>query len=177
VKNPSQQQAPPAPKSADSGPSLEATMKFIQDKLNSIGPVKFVALTHDGETGDNWKNWHMEEDSKVNADTAACIVNFHFKEVLGGTVRQDKHAWIPLKAVHDITVLPEQQYLNELDSANGHPLRNSRVDPPVFVVKVTGLSSNDYSALVFLNEDLASRVAKAMVHAVELCGGGNKGRF
>jgi len=30
---------PPPPKPADEGPSLEVTMKFIQDKLNDIGPV------------------------------------------------------------------------------------------------------------------------------------------
>jgi len=33
---------------------LEATMKFIQDKLNSIGPVKYVAHAHDGRNGGGW---------------------------------------------------------------------------------------------------------------------------
>jgi YD repeat-containing protein len=175
VKNPSQQQAPPAPKSADGGPSLEVTMKLIENKMNRIGPVKFVTFTHDGDTGNVWTNRHMEEYSKVSADTAACIVNFHYKEVLGGTVKQDKHAWIPLKGVNNIIVLPAAQYLNELDSANGHPSWNSRVDPPVFYLKLAQFNAYDNSALIFLNEDLANRVAKAMVHAVELCGGEIKG--
>jgi YD repeat-containing protein len=177
VKNPTQQQAPAAPRSGGDGPSLEITMKFIQDSLNSVGPVSFVEFTHDGMSGNDMTYRHMEEYSKVNADTAACIVNLHYREVLGNTVRQDKHAWIALKAVHDITVLPEGQYMNELDSAKGHPSWNSRVDPPVFVLKITGPRSNEYNALVFLNEDSANRVAKSMRRAVELCGGGNMGRF
>jgi len=176
VKNLSQHPGPPTPKSAVSGPSLETTMKFIQDTLNRIGPVNFVTVTHDGDTGNVMTNRHLEEFSNVSGDTSACIINYHFREMLGGTVRQDRHAWIPLKGVNNITVLPAAQYFDEWGPANGHPLWSSQVNPPVFYVKLEQFNSNDNGALAFLNEDLANRVAKAMVLAVDLCGGGNKSR-
>jgi YD repeat-containing protein len=176
VKNQWKLPAPPAPKSPVDGPSLEVTMKFVEDQLNRVGPVKFVTVTRDGNTREEWTNRHMEEDSNVNADPASCIVNFHFKRMLGDKVTQDKHAWIPLKAVDNITVLAGAQEMNEWDSAHGHPSWTSRVVPWLYTIKVTGFNSNDNSSFVLLNEDLANRLAKAMVHAVELCGGGNKGR-
>jgi hypothetical protein len=37
-----QQPVPPPPKPADDGPSLEVTMKFIQDKLNDIGLLRWT---------------------------------------------------------------------------------------------------------------------------------------
>jgi hypothetical protein len=51
---------PPPPKPADEGPSPEVTTKFIQDKMNSIGPVNYVVYTHDNATDndrtDRWKS-------------------------------------------------------------------------------------------------------------------------
>jgi hypothetical protein len=41
-----QKKAVPPPKPAD-GPSLEVTMKFIQDKMNDVGPVNYVEYNHD----------------------------------------------------------------------------------------------------------------------------------
>ena len=38
---------PPPPKPQDAGPSLEVTMKFIQDKMNDVGPVNYVEYNHD----------------------------------------------------------------------------------------------------------------------------------
>jgi hypothetical protein len=39
--------APPAPKPAAEEPSLEETMKLIQDKLNDVGPMNFAEYIHD----------------------------------------------------------------------------------------------------------------------------------
>ena len=44
---------PPPPKRANDGTSLEVTMKFIQDKLNGIGPVSHVVYYHDTAAGDH----------------------------------------------------------------------------------------------------------------------------
>src|SRR5580700_11220871 len=46
----------PPPKPADEGPSLEVTMKFIQDKLNDVGAVNYATYTHDNAAGNDWTN-------------------------------------------------------------------------------------------------------------------------
>jgi len=45
-----------------------------------------------------------------------------------------------------------------------------------FPGKTVHLTDGDFGNMFwyFLDEDVANRIAKAMVHAVELCGGGSK---
>jgi hypothetical protein len=50
------QDVPPPPKPADAGPSLETTMKFIQERLEAIGPVNFILYLRDNKDGSDWTN-------------------------------------------------------------------------------------------------------------------------
>jgi hypothetical protein len=87
--------------------------------------------------------------------------------------------------------------MKEADASAGHPEWSARVDPSVFVLRLsTGVMdfetcTNQASGpptcthgkeaakleFYFFDESMANRVAQAMVHAVELCGGGNKDPF
>lgn len=69
--------------------------------------------------------------------------------MLNGVVTWDKDAWIPLNDIDKIEVMPEEQ-VNSEHSANGHPAWNSRVEPTLFVVKVSRFVSDDKNWLVFL---------------------------
>jgi len=172
--------APPPAKAADEGPSLEVTMKFIQDKVYSIGQVNFISYAHSGITGQDFTaQFRLEISKPVLTGSSNCMFFFHERSVVQGELRHDKDFGIPFKDVEDIKsvekilVMSEEQNLKEKDSANGHPEMSSRVDPPVFVVQAIR-SDNYKNDLYFVDEELANRVAKAMVHAVELCGGGSK---
>jgi hypothetical protein len=84
-----------------------------------------------------------------------------------------------LKKVADIVVLPLEQAREELARANHGDWVTTKtysVDPPVFMLEVHETDTGDFPFLLFefRDEQLANRVAKAMVHAVELCGGGGK---
>jgi hypothetical protein len=68
-----------------------------------------------------------------------------------------------------------EQDLRENNSKTGHPEYSARVDPLVFVITTTWKSGGIYFLLY--DESLAHRIAKALVHAVELCGGGSKDPF
>jgi hypothetical protein len=172
-----QQNVPPPPKPPDNGPSLADTMKFIQEKLNGLGPINFVVFAHDDVAGNDWTYQRKVEISNLVADSHSCIVQYHFTVTDNGTVRANLDAGIPLKAVENIIVTPEGQRLRETDTAEGHPSYSSRVEPPVFVLKTVRSNNGGLNEFYFPDEDLANRVAKAMVHAVELCGGGNKEPF
>src|SRR6202035_3609604 len=98
------EKAPPR-KPKNKGPSLEATMKFIQDKLNSIGIVNLVLYGHDGIAGSDWTNQEAYEVSRVTADALACVVGFHFRQTENNTKNlSDLDAGIPLKLIENIIV-------------------------------------------------------------------------
>lgn len=164
---------PPSPKPEDEEPSLAVTMKFIQDKLNDVVPANYVVYTHDDIKGADWANQFKSEVTKVVANPTQCSINYHWKIERDGKVIEDDDAWFSLKDIEDSVAMSLEQEFKELATAAGHPSWSARIDPPVFVLKVrrTNKRVNDFD---FFDEQLTNRVAKAMVHAVELCGGGSK---
>jgi hypothetical protein len=169
------EKAPPR-KPKNKGPSLDVTMKFIQDKLNSVGTVNVVSYVHDGVAGNDWTAQFAYGISPVNANALGCLVNYHFKQVLNGQSVRDQDAGIPLKLVENIIVMPIDQSLKEVNAKEGHPSLSTRTDPPAFTLRAVR-SDGASNEIFFQDQDLANRVATAMVHAVELCGGGNKDPF
>jgi hypothetical protein len=169
-----QKKVPPPPKPADAGPSLEVTMKFVQDKLNDIGPVNYAGYGHDNAVGTDWTYQSKVEITKVVADRGACRISFHLRVETNGAVTQDTDAGFPLKAIGDVVVMPLEQDVKQLSAEAGHPAWTFRVDPPAFVLKAHRTDIKGTNDFDFYDEQMANRVAKAIVHAVELCGGGGK---
>jgi len=162
---------PPPPKPANKGLTLQETMKFIQDKLNDVGPVNFTHYLHDNATGIDSTHVQLKfERTNVVADSGACRVSYHDKLGVDGSPSQETNHWFPLNAVVDVTVIPLEQSYGEGNAASGHPTYVKKVDPPVFVLRVRG-PDKQHSDFFFFDERMANRVAKAMAHAVELCGG------
>jgi len=70
------QDVPPPPKPVE-GPSLEATMKFIQDKLNEQGKVNYVTTLRNNQTNTVMQTHSMSVKLTVNnADPASCTLSF-----------------------------------------------------------------------------------------------------
>jgi hypothetical protein len=164
---------PPPPKPADPGPSLEVTMKFIQEKLD-VGPVNFAAYVHDNAVGNDWTNQFKIEITNIAANAGTCRISYHLKNGINGAAGQDADFWFLLNTVPDVAVMPIEPALKEADTGGGHPTWNSRVEPPVFVLRVHRTDIKGNNDFYFFDEQMANRVAKALVHAVELCGGGGK---
>jgi hypothetical protein len=163
---------PPPPKPDDGGPSLEVTMKFIQDKMNSIGPVNYAVYFHDNATGADWTKRSKFEVTQMVAEAPACAITYHEKG--WPAAESESSSGFFLKNVEDVVVMPMEQYQQEAAAAAGHPSWSSRVDPPVFVLKVRESDVKGTNNFDFFDEQLPNRVARAIVHAVELCGGGGK---
>jgi hypothetical protein len=163
---------PNAPPSAtDSGPSLAETMQFIQDKLNGIGPITFVANIHDN-AGDRAAHYSVEL-MRVSANPATCMVTYHVKEMLDGRALEDRDLSTALKQIQNIQVMGEAQYLARAGAAAGHPeAAISQVDPPTTVLETARTSGRN--RFFFADDNMANRVAKAMTHAAELCQAGQK---
>jgi hypothetical protein len=108
---------------------------------------------------------------------------------------------IPLPEVGLIKVEPLIDFVNRVNAAGGHPeaiIVTLSYIPPVYSLSLNAASkpfafhgvttvgkvppqNYDVSAsgisFAFVDEEAANRLAKAFVHAVELCGGGNRDPF
>jgi hypothetical protein len=166
---------PPQP--ADNGPSLATTMQFIQDKMNQQGKINYALYTHDNAKGEDWPVYQIGiEVTNVVADPATCRITWHKVTTNGGKVGINRDFSLDLRNVLTFEVRTSMWEAKMEDTANGHPELDKRQDPPYFVVTAK-LKDNTETPLFFSSEEIANRIAKAMVHAVELCGGGNKDPF
>jgi hypothetical protein len=171
-----QQAVAPPPRPAASDPLLSLTMQFIQDKLSRLGVVNYVAYNHDSIDNSNWTNSFSTETTNVTADPATCRIGFHEKRTRDGNVTSDKDFTINLSEMQDVIVMPRAQLLKKVNTKLGHPSYDARIDPPVFMLDIRKSEDTEWY-FYFYDEDLANRVAKAVVHAIEICGGGNKSPF
>jgi hypothetical protein len=171
------QDVPLPPKPADNGPSLADTMKFIQDKIASIGTANYVVFIQNTKDGSSFNNSMRNEVTGVVADPRQCKLSFHWKAFRDGKSSQDVDSWFSLSHVQDIVVKPYERYQIELDASLGNPQYvTTSVNPPVTALLVRR-DDNATHLFPFIDPTLADRVAKALTHAVELCGGGNKDPF
>jgi len=168
-----QQPVAPPSGSAGDGPSLEVTMSFIQDKLNELGRVAFAESLRAG--GGGYTIHAVYEYSNVIADASQCRISYHQKRWANGMLAPEDDHSFSLRDVQEVVVRPYEQGANE-DHAKSGPPWVSTVTPAVTRLEVRRPhgSRNDF---VFADSNLADRLAKALTHAVELCGGGNKDPF
>jgi len=166
----SSQQQPPQ----GDGPSLEDTMKFIQDKLP--GRVNYVVYVHDNLVGTDWALKRSFELTNVYADANRCFIGFHLRFDNGKNSVVDKGSEVYLKQAQEIVLKLMDQVLQEVDAKSGHPERSVKIDPPIFsvVVKTQGNHSMNFN---FYDEAMSERVSRALQHAVDLCGGGRTEPF
>ncbi|MGA7410093.1 MAG: hypothetical protein WBW33_06380 [Bryobacteraceae bacterium] len=184
------QDVPAPPKPGAAGPSLAATMGFIQDKLNGEGDVRWVRGYRSGDQ----LAWTYRI-SGATADENSCTLAFRQTES-ASSFSNIADVKVSFKNINKLTVLP----LSVDESERNYSTENT----PVTVIRVnlvqtdetakgkqpTGDTRNKYkktkaglprklvdpgSMLLYFNTDeMAQRVAKAMIHAVELCGGAQK---
>jgi|CZKF01.1.fsa_nt_gi hypothetical protein len=167
----------PPPQPAADGPSLAATMQFIQDKMNEQGKINYALYTHDNSSGEDWPVYQISiEATKVIADPATCRLTWHKVTTNGGKVGINSDFSLDLRNVLTFEVRTSIHEAKMEDTANGHPALDKRQDPPYFTVTARS-KGNVETPLFFSSEETANRTARAMVHAVELCGGGDKEPF
>jgi hypothetical protein len=197
-------EVPPPPKPGDDGPGLEATMRFIQEKLNGQGAIGFVFTRGDIPATIFRTSYRI---SDAVADGAACslhtVETTDIKiEVTAGENYSEQSVdtgAISFKDVENLRVEPGTDATNRDFAQNAHPEIGTTFTPNVFyltlvaskpvftyhIVRTKGKEpawtserppSKEFH-LIFGDEEIAKRLAKAITHAVELCGGGNQDPF
>jgi len=230
--------APAAPAPAANGPSLDVTLKFIQDKVNEQGKISFTESVMDSLTGEKAGenasatqgrvmvkkpaapspafgvarrgsfasvNGSPEQFARTDVVTVDPSGMLSIRET-GTNTGAQRSAWaiaqgtgdwtkawsVYFKNAEKLEVLSSTDYKHRMN-----PVMTYQDDPPYFelvvhmaagkpvirhIQKVSGnkramiMESNESVqefALHFRDEDTANRVAKAMIHVIELCAGGS----
>lgn len=171
-----QQQRPPD----NQGPSLEVTMGFIQEKLSAQ---------------------ISSPDWKVVADPATCVLTWRqHHDPSGSTVYWDSEITLPFREMAKIEVMPAQDYYDQANLDQPDNLSPNLFALRVLTTTQRSVHTQEKKSCkkgrclmdagkkvesrqtetfkgewsTFLDEEMANRLAKAMLHAVELCGGGSK---
>jgi hypothetical protein len=169
-----QQSAPRGP--AGSGQSLAAAMQFIQSELNGIGKLHFTIHITDKEEG-NSTSQYIEEISNVVADPSTCTVRYRWWRSMHGEVVNDEDVSFSLHNVLGLSMLTPKQYVKhtfekEKTSADEKQTYFQRFDPPMYMIATRDAQDNE-QGFTLADQQKAIRLANAMGHAVELCGGKN----
>ncbi len=216
--------------SAASGPSLDVTLKFIEDKVNEQGKIVYVESESNSLTGERVDDISQAISAKLGGGGyarspvkkgypggGASPEQYAETEVVsydpagaislreeGTKTEVERSGWAALPVTENWTKtwtvnFKNVEKLEVLSSADHKHLMNPVLtyqdDPPYFELVIhmaTGksvtrhiqsISTNRHIkptesdeniqefALHFRDEDTANRVAKAMIHAIELCGG------
>ncbi len=162
-----------------SGPSLDATLQFIADKVNAVGEIIYIASEQNSVDGSTEYLKVSVDYRPVTFDTTLCRVNYHKKLVVDGTVSLDGNNFLLLKNVVKIQVANANQEESQILANAGLPEITATVAPSLtsVIVQLNGTYDSGIQGFKFRDSDDADRVAKAFLHAVELCGGGNKDPF
>jgi len=171
-------QPAPATKPNASSASLADTLQFIQTEMNQQGPVRWSNGFHDrdGKLGDG-TIVRVATVSAAVASPSTCRIDYHWKIVQNGEVRQDFDTGFYLSNVVNVSVPTAEQDMRRTDTANGHPDLDYTFSPNVYWVSVATTSNDiDHSHFPFYDQAEADRVSAAIIHAAKLCGGA-KGVF
>jgi len=167
----------PPPKPEDNGPSLEVTMKFIKEKLEDKAEALWGNLTIEADpakcelTDTRFRGAQLSQRKTFSFREVAKIEVHHAKDC--GSWKMNKDG----ASCEDGEVLPDFE-LEVLMTTNHsvHERYTQKEKKLLFPGKTVHLTDGDFGNMFwhFMDEDAANRLAKAMIHAVELCGGGSK---
>jgi hypothetical protein len=171
-------EAPSSSAPTDGTPSLAETMQFLQNKLNGLGNVAYVTFFQNANDGSSWTQTFTNDITNVVADPDRCRISYHRKATnsaqLFSKTYTNTNKEFSLRDVQKIVVWPYEQSYNDWSAKNGTPNIIATSSNPHLTELSARLPRGEEAFFYFTDADLADRVAKALTHAVELCGGGNK---
>ncbi len=127
---------PPPPKPKDEGPSLEATMKFVADKISQEEKISYAVHGHDSLNNSDSVNEFAYETTSVKATPVPCRIEYHRSITKNGQLQISNDSGFELVTIQDVAVMTLGQAVDESDADNGHPARSSNVNPPAWVMRV-----------------------------------------
>jgi hypothetical protein len=167
------QDVAPPPKPTDDGPSLEVIIRFIKDKLIENASAKWKLTVSNSSTDGSGFTWITNRFAEIKDAPESCGLSYRMTRSQDppSQVNSDETYRIAFKLVKSLTITNFEEYSNS-EGVNSQPELSFDITPPIYAL-VINFSQGDPQVLPFDDEEMAHRVARAMLRAVELCGGGD----
>jgi tetratricopeptide (TPR) repeat protein len=153
---------------AADGPTLEATLGYIKDKLEGQGRFEWAVFGHNGGSNEDYtRTTHIKY--ALDPDPAHCSLGFTWDDGSKSTES--------LGAFKAFSVMTAPEFYTRANAEGGKPEQIVNTTNPVLFV-VLGDVGNwaDGQSYFVKDEDTANRVALAFTHAMTLCGGGKQAK-
>ena len=172
-------------------------MQFIQDKVNEQGKITSIESYNRVDGGESPSTSKYSKESRVIAVDPAGGLSLQEQEFIEDS--SGTSTWrVYFKDVKKLEVLNSTDLMNRIIQRAGHPEIVVQDDPPIYELYIhlaAGKTMQRHSQTIiggkhskttesddnigefvlhFRDEEMANRVAKAMIHAIELCGGSSK---
>jgi hypothetical protein len=151
-------------------------MQFIQEKLSSTGMLTYVLNLQDTRSGATGNQTVIREISNVVANPNTCSISNHLRFSGDGKNYTEQDSALSLRDFQSVAIRPFDQYESTELLRSGAGITVTSTSPAMVALVVTN-KHGEYNSFFFIDADLAGRVAKALSHAAELCGGGGKEPF
>jgi hypothetical protein len=114
------------------------------------------------------------ELSKVRANPMDCSIQYHYKYVVDdNSPIETADITTSLAVTENIQLEPFERSLTKTAASIGHPeVVFTSTQPQTLALVLNSRQKGDF-VFYFQDDTVADRLAKAMLHAVELCGGGS----
>ena len=135
---------PPKPAGPTDTPSLESTMKFVQDKLNAEGNVTYAATRHDANTNQVLGSTTSSfEVSGAAADPKTCTLSYTKLNLTFAPTKYESRARLHFRGVQKLEVSNVEDRSNQNAAAQGHPELSFTVVPSTYEI-VVSMASHGY---------------------------------
>jgi len=162
---------PSKPEAPSSSTSLDVTLHFLETQLSANGTTHFVALSQHTAAGTTQNYTYTNAITNFRANPSTCSIDYHRKSTLDGQVEVDGDYGFNLKHVKNIVVQPLEQYMTETNARYRHPEDKVTSTTPA-ITAIIVYRDDSYEKFFYVADPaLADRLAKALSHAVDLCGG------
>ncbi|RKP47156.1 hypothetical protein [Pararobbsia silviterrae] len=171
------QQKPGTRTVSDSKPSLNATLALIQKKQNAQGLLSADFHVSDSSSNSNFEVTETWSNHLIPDASTCRITNQHTDQAVknraGGSSPLNSQSYVlDLRAVTKVSVMTWAQAATEDNASQGLAYITMLDSDPVFFAAKIYKKNDKPTEYIFRDIDTANQVAKAVVHAVELCGGG-----
>ena len=150
------------------GKTLKETLAFIRSSLVEQGKIVYAIKMHDSADGSDWGQAMTGEASNVKFDLANCAVSYHWKTESDGKVIQDFDTSWDLRKGKKVSVGSREDEIRQQAINGGNSTWTAIVSPPMWVVSIT--FTDTAGVANFTDKSKAEKFARAVDHAMELCG-------
>lgn len=155
---------------SDSKPSLNSTLKQIQDSVNDQGEIRYTMTSRNAVSGETVEDQYVVETSNAAADANSCALEVDARMVLNGKPQVQGRAALEFRNIDSLIVKSQSQAIGEKTKQSGITQWTGKISPESYMIQAIQ-SGNLAGILFFRGKETANVVAKNIARAVELCRG------